>query len=540
MSKAADMAKASVRGGFHVMWGLIASTVISAIGSIILALVLGASNYGLYTVVLAGPTLIGMFQDLGINYAVTRYSARLNAENKASEIRSIFLSGFMIKSLLGLGLSFFCLLLSPYLAVNVFHRSLIAPLIQTASFIILGQTLVNTATAAFTGVEKMHLNSVMVVSQSIIKTVLAPALVIIGLSLYGAVIGYTAAYLITALIGISLVWTIYKSLPGLAQNKLDIVKNVKMLLRFGLPLSFGDIISGFLTQFYTFLLAIYVTSNALIGNYSLASNFLVIITFVSMPINTMLFPAFSKLDADTERATLKNVYQSSVKYTTLLVTPVIGIMMALSGPGISTIFGHSYSLAPFDLSLLAINYVFLAFGMYSTNNLINSQNQAAIKIALAFVTVGMGVTLGLITIPRFGVLGMLITLIFDGVPGIVIGLVFIKKRYDTTVDWGSSGKIILSSAVAAFLSYFVVKLTLPSLIQLIIGIGIFLSSFTAMIVLTKAITETDIINLREMTSVLGPISKIVNTILTLIEKLMNTFNNRQNIRKNKTDSDFHD
>ncbi len=116
----------------------------------------------------------------------------------------------------------------------------------------------NTATAAFTGVEKMHLNSIMVVSQSIIKTVLAPALVLVGLSLYGAVMGYTVAYLITALIGIFLVWTIYKSLPGLAANKIDVVNNMKVLLRFGLPLSFGDIIGGFLIQFYAFLLAIYV------------------------------------------------------------------------------------------------------------------------------------------------------------------------------------------------------------------------------------------------------------------------------------------
>ena len=219
MSKAADMAKASVRGGFHVMWGLFVSTIISAVGAIILALVLGESNYGLYAVVLTTPTLIGLFQDLGINYAVIRYSAKLNSENKAAEIRSVFLSGFIFKTLLGVALSLFCLLLSPYLASTVFHRPLIAPLIQVVSFMILAQALVGTATAAFTGVEKMHLNSIMVVSQSIIRAVVAPALVLIGLSLYGAVIGFTAAYLITAVIGIFLVWTVYRSLPEFSFKK---------------------------------------------------------------------------------------------------------------------------------------------------------------------------------------------------------------------------------------------------------------------------------------------------------------------------------
>ncbi len=96
----------------------------------------------------------------------------------------------------------------------------------------------------------------------------------------------------------------------------------------------------------------------------------------------------------------------------------------------------------------------------------------------------------------------------------------LKKRYNTTIDWVASGKIILFSAVAAFLSYFVVKLPFASIIQLIIGLAIFLSSFIVMIVLTRALSRTDIVNLREMSSSLGPLGKIVNTILTLIEKLM--------------------
>lgn len=501
------------------MWGLVVSTIVSAVGSIILALVLGSSNYGLYGVALAAPTLIFLFQDLGMSYAVVRYSARLKAEGKTAEIRSIFVSGLIFKTLTGLSLSFLCLLIAPYLATDVFHRPLITPLIQIVSFIILANALVSTATAAFTGVEKMHLNSIMLVSQSVIKAILVPALVIVGFSVYGAVVGYTASFLIAALIGLLLVWVIYRSLPSLGTSKLDVTSHIKVLIRFGLPLSFGDIVYGFLTQFYTFLLASYVANNAVIGNYNLASNFVVIILFVSTPINTMLFPAFSKLNADTEQKTLKNVYQSSVKYTTLIVMPVIAAIMALAGPGISTIFGHSYPEAPFDLSVLAINYVFLAFGLYSTINLINSQEQNTIKIILAFISVAVGVPLGIITISRYGVLGLLITIIFDGVPSTIIGLVFIKRRYNTTVDWVSSGKIIFSSALAGLPAYFVIKLPLPSVIQLIIGAAIFLSLFMILIVLTKAIDKFDIVNLREMTRGLGAIGEIVSVFLILIEKL---------------------
>ncbi len=520
MSKDTDISKTFVKGSFHVMWGLFASTVISAVGAIILASVLGEGNYGLYAVALAAPTLIGLLQDLGVSYAITRYTARLKTENRAAEIRSIFLSGLIVKTLLGLALSLICFALSPYLAANIFHRPYIEPLIQVVSFSILGQALANTATAAFTGVEKMHLNSIMVVSQSTIRAVVAPTLAIIGLGLFGATTGYTLAYLVSALIGLFLMWTIYKNLPSLGSNKLNLAKNIRVLLRFGLPLSLGDIISGFLGQFYLFLLAIYVANNAIIGNYNLAQNFLVIIGFVATPISTMLFPAFSKLGGSKDGTMLASVFQSSVRYSTLFVMPVIAIVMALSGPGISTIFGHSYAQAPFDLSILAINYAFVAFGMFSMNSLINSQDEVKIKIELALVGVAMGVPLGLLTISRYGVLGMLITLIFDGVPSTIIGLIFLKKRYNATVNWAASGKITLSSAVAAFLSYFVVYLPLHPVIQLIIGIVIFLFSYVAMIILTRSVARFDMSNLREMTSSLGPVGKLADIVLTLIEKLL--------------------
>ena len=75
MSKAAKMAKVSVKGGFHLLWGLVASTIISAVGTIIVAWLLGASEYGIYAIALTAPNLIATFRDWGINSAMTKYTA---------------------------------------------------------------------------------------------------------------------------------------------------------------------------------------------------------------------------------------------------------------------------------------------------------------------------------------------------------------------------------------------------------------------------------------------------------------------------------
>jgi O-antigen/teichoic acid export membrane protein len=343
MSKAADMAKVSVKGGFHLLWGLVASTVISAVGTIIIAWLLGESNYGIYTIALTAPNLIATFRDMGVNSAMIRYTAQYNAENEAAKVRGIFVSGLIFETLLGLVLSMVCFLLSGFLATNVFQRPAIAPLIQVVSFIILTGALLNTATAAFTGIEKMHLNSIMLVCQSVIKTILIIVLVVLGLGTFGAMIGYTAAFLIAGLIGVLLMWTIYKSLPKPTAGRLEIKSNIKIMFRYGLPLSISAILAGFLTQYYGILMAIYVKNDAMIGNYSVAMNFVVLITFFATPVTTMLFPAFSKLDPQKDRGTLRNVFQFSVKYAALLVVPVTAMIIALSQPAISTIFACSYA-----------------------------------------------------------------------------------------------------------------------------------------------------------------------------------------------------
>jgi O-antigen/teichoic acid export membrane protein len=532
MSKAADMAKVSVRGGFHVMWGLVASTVISAVGTIIIAILLGPDNYGLYAIALTAPTMIVLFRDWGVNFAIVRYTAQSNAEDKTANIRSIFMSGLIFEVALGIALSLAGFFLSDFLAVTVLNRPTIVPLIQIASISVLTSALVSTATAAFTGVEKMHFNSIMLVSQSIFKTILIIALVLLGLGTYGAITGFMAATLIAGLIGVLFMLNIYKSLPKPDGHKLEIINNIKTMLKYGLPLSIGIILGGFLVQFYNIILYNSVSDNALIGNLAIAQNFFVLITFGATPVTTMLFPAFSKLEHRKDPETLKNVFQTSVKYASLLVVPVTAMIMALAQPAISTLFGNKYAEAPLFLALLAVTYLYTIMGSLSIGSLINGQGQTTFNMWVAVITAAVGFPLGFILISNYGVLGLIVTTLSASIPGTIVALVFIKQRYNVTVHWKSSAKILLSSAVAAAVTY--VLLTqlnaLSSLIQLIIGVVVFTPTYIIAAIVTKTFDIADIRNLRDMLTALGPLRPILNIILNLIEKMMTTLtpNKEQN------------
>jgi O-antigen/teichoic acid export membrane protein len=516
------MAKVSAKGGFYLFWGVVLSTIISAVGVIVLARVMQPQNYGLYTIALAAPNLIGTFRDWGMNSAMVKYTAQYSAEEKAEHTRRIFLAGLIFEVILGLALSFISFLLSGFIAADIFKRPITA-LIEISSFSILAGGFLNAAQAAFTGLEQMKPNSMTLVLGSLFRSVLCPVLVYVGFGVSGAVVGYTAGSLGGGLIGVILMMQIYYSLKkknSFAQP-LKIWETMKFMFRYALPLSFSSIFNSFLIQFYTVILAIYA-SLYLVGNFSVASNFTILLTFFSTPITTMLFPAFSKLNPENDKETLKIVFRSSIKYSSLLVIPPTVAVMALATPLVSALFGEKYAAAPLFLALLSINYLLAAFGQLSTLNLISGIGKTRLYLELAIANTVTGIVLAFLLVPTLGVIGLIITTIFDGVPPLIYSLYWIKKNYDASVDWISTTKILFSSAASGGIAYLAISIlaSLNHWPKLIIGLAVFATAFLLISVATRTLKKPDIDNLRLMTSELGPLSVIINKILNILEKMI--------------------
>jgi O-antigen/teichoic acid export membrane protein len=519
MSNATEMAKISAKGGFHLLWGLVLSTVISAVGTIVIAILLGADNYGLYTIAIAAPNLIAAFRDWGITNAMIKFTAQYNNEGSIEKVRSIFYSGLIFELLLGSLLSVISFLLSGFLA-GIFSRPEIAPLIQIASFSVLTHALISLATATFTGMERMHMNSFMLTIQSLVKTGLIIGFVVLGAGNVGAVGGFMLGTLVAGVIGLVFVWTMLRSL-GHANSKLKIFHTVKYLLKYGFPLSIGTILTVFLTQFYTYAMAIYVIDNYAIGNYSVASNFVVLITFFATPVATMLFPAFSKIDYRKDVGTLQSVFQYSVKYSSLVVVPVTALIMVLSEPAIKTIFANGYNQAPLFLSLSSILYLYCAFGSLSVPSLINGQGHTTFNLKLTVLTVAIGFSAGFLFVSQLGLIGLIITTLIAGLPSLIISLFFIKKQYGLSLDWYFSIKIFFSTGFAAFLTFLVISnLRFASVITLFFGIFVFVFLLIPMLIITHAVNRVDLANLREIAGALGPLSKMLGWIITVLAKIM--------------------
>ncbi len=528
MSKAADLAKTSVKGSFHYMWGLVVSTVIQAAGTIYMASLLSPDEMGFYMLALAAPTLIGLFRDWGVNSALVRYTAQYNSEGQLVRARRILRTSLIFEIVVGFVLTVVSVLLSSVFA-GWYHAPSIAPLIEVASLMILINAFLQVVGSAFTGFERMELNNVALILQAVVKVVLVSALVILGFGVYGAIFGYVVSFLIAGVAGTLLLWRFCRGFKDSCSQSLSFPRETAAsggavglgaLVKYGLPLSIAAIIASLQAQFYTVLMGVYAPADA-VGNYAIASTFLVLISFFSTPISTMLFPAFSKLDVHRDYEALKSAFQFSVKYASLLVIPVAMIVMSLSEPAVATLFGNKYGSAPFFLSLLAISYLFCAFGSLSLSNLISSQGDTRFNLYLAALAAVIGFPLSVVLAQQFGVVGVIVALVVAGLPGLAIGLLWVRKRYGLSADFGPSVKILLVSGLSGIVAFGVQRqLGLANILNLATGLAAFLAVFFPGIVVVGAINKFDIENLRAMTKPLGPVSRLSNIALALIEKLL--------------------
>ena len=129
----------SARGGIMLVIGQIASTLITAIGVILVARLLGSTTYGDITVSIVPISIASLLTDLGINAALIKYISQLRTEGRTADISTLVRTGLAINTGIGILLSTVVYLSSGYLATTIFNQPDIQPLIQIASLNILAR-----------------------------------------------------------------------------------------------------------------------------------------------------------------------------------------------------------------------------------------------------------------------------------------------------------------------------------------------------------------------------------------------------------------
>jgi O-antigen/teichoic acid export membrane protein len=526
------MGKTSTIGSVQLFLGNSISTVIRAVGAIILGLFILPGDYGLYVIALIPGTTLGLFQDWGISSALTRYCAKYRSTNELAEQRKVIIAGLIFEAAIGLVLTMVSLVLADFFASTIYQKPASAFLITLVSVTMLSGGISTGVNAVLVGFEQMKLTSYLSLITATVYTLFAPLLVYFGYGAVGAVIGFTLASVVQGIISIILVYfSVFRKLPRSETNWSEIFRTLKSLLSYGIPLGISGLVGTLGGPFFSFLMAKYV-SDVMIGNYRIATNFLVLIGFVTTPISAVLFPAFSKLDPRNEKDLFKTVFASSVKYTNLLLIPATMAMVVLATPLIGTLYGNKWSYAPPLLALNVVFYLLSLTGLRSMGTVLSAMGETKFLLKQSLLGLIMSIPLAFLLVPSLGLIGIIIGLPVAALPGSFIGLYVIWKHYGVKADFGASAKILLASALATVTVYlFLFSFTAAYWVLLGGGAILFLAVYLISTPLVGAINQEDVNNLRTMFSGSGIISRLLEMPLKIIEKLLKTRNLQSKTRK---------
>ena len=518
-----DVAKASARGSFFLFLGTTSSTIIMALGSILIARLLGPENYGLYTIAMIAPSFLIALSDLGISPALTRFSAHFHSKGKDQKVVGLIQAGIIFKFVLSLIISLVLLLLSESIATRVLRRPGLGLLIRFTSLYLVGQAIFTTLDSIFIGLDKTENSGLLMNVQAVTKTVASPLLIILGMGALGAILGAGLGLLLAAAIGVTvLLLRLYPSLHGRNhEENVDFIQALRLMIPYGMPLYLSTLILSLLTQYQRFTLALFV-SNMEIGNYAIAMNFSVLVTLLAYPIATSLFPAFSKLNIKEDQDKVEKMFKLSIKYTSLLVIPASLAVAILSKELVYTLYGSQYGLAPSYLALYILSFLCTGLGMFVVGNLFNGQGDTKTTLRINLVSLGLSVPLAFIMTFLYGVLGLVASLLASQFLSAIYALFLAREKYAVTVDWASSLRTGVASLLSALLVYiFITFAPIPiSIFRLAIGGSLYVTSFLAFAPLLRVISKVDIENLDELLKELGPIYPIARRILNLEEKIL--------------------
>ena len=157
----------------------------------------------------------------------------------------------MFELVMGTLLTLLSFLLADFLATSVFQLPEARILIEFASFTIIADSFLKISQSTFIGLDRLEFHSLILILNSGIRCFLAPLLVFLGYSVYGAIQGLIVAQLTAGIIGIIIFYVaFFRNSKKESWSKLDLIRTLKTLLRYGLPLSVAVISVGFLPLFY--------------------------------------------------------------------------------------------------------------------------------------------------------------------------------------------------------------------------------------------------------------------------------------------------
>ncbi|MDE1865502.1 MAG: oligosaccharide flippase family protein [Candidatus Micrarchaeota archaeon] len=480
----------TAKGGAAFTTASIVRSASTLVTLIVLARLLLPSDFGLYSIVLALVTLLGMNTDYGVGNALKKYLASSKRIGSANEIiSSAYLSGLSISLLIAVGLA----VSSGYIAKGIYGDPSLSMPIQAAALVLASSALFIITASVLLGLRKSREASAGFLVHSVTQPVFSIAMVLLGYGIPGAIFGMALGYLAAFAVSFALLVVTSRYRPVAPKPN-----SLARVLSFGTPIFVSNAANNGTRNFGLIFLGLFVSS-AVIGNYGAAFKLGSFGDVIIAACLSVLLPAFSRaVSISRLRGRIEKLFNGSLYYTLLFLLPLLAYLICVSKPLIFLLFSASYVLAPLYFSIIAIGIVAGVAGRYAGTlvvgyGMVKPYAKLTLLVSLAIVL------MLLILTPTLNVYGTLIVL-FVASPLLftVAFLAMLKKEFGIKLHLGKPARLVAASLLLGLLLLSIAIVLGDGLAIIALDALATLMLYPPLIALFKAIDKNDIDFVREV------------------------------------------
>jgi O-antigen/teichoic acid export membrane protein len=394
------LAQRVLKNSIYNSLGVLVTTLGGLIYTVILARLLLPELFGLYHLALSVGLLLLTFTNLGVHDTLIRYVSHAIGEEDHTLARSYVRYLFKIKIILSLSTSAILIFSADLLALQIFHKPEISPLLAIVGLYIFFQSLLEFVSSLFISLQKFELLTIRYVVYESARLILVPCFIIMGYGVGGALLGLVISVIFSLIVPNYFIFSSYKLI---FKGPVCPIERRK-ILRFLGYLTFGSVSGAMFTYVDSIMLGIFMAAEY-VGYYRAAFN--IVIAFMGLvSISSVLFPVFTQMD----KSELDNAFNRVFKYSSVISFPSAFGLIFLSDIIIRAVYGVDYLPAVIPMQVIALLVIIYPFSLFGV--LFNAREMPEIPAKLTAIFSILNIVMNYFFILEWGIMGAAVATVF--------------------------------------------------------------------------------------------------------------------------------
>ncbi|RPI78750.1 MAG: flippase, partial [Chloroflexi bacterium] len=389
----------TAKGGGILAVGRLANFGTRFVINVILARLLSAEQYGLYSLSISAATIASGIAIFGLDSTVMRFIAIMKSRKDNEGLWGVLQVGLGFTLLLNVATSTVLFALAYPIAENVFHDLRLVPLLQIAAIIAPFLSFSSVLAGATRGFKNMK-DTVVAQNfiQPIVRLILIVVLALSGISVMEAVIAFGLSDLTASIV---LLYFLHKKF-SLFRSLRSARRETREILSFSLPLWLSDMLVQFRGNIQTVLLGS-LGSISGVGIFAIVNQVNLVGNIFHASLNQSARPLIAELSDRGDKFRMKQMYQTGTKWVVSLNLPMI-LIIILFPVELMSIFGKSFAAGAAALVIMAFaELVNVSTGM--CGSIVDMSGHTRLKLANTIVRVAASIFFSFLLIPRYGLMG---------------------------------------------------------------------------------------------------------------------------------------